>query len=97
MLHAARLGFTDQLDCPEPQRGDGDGEPNTDRHTPHTLPEALDALLADTAMCDVMGDDLVRAFVALRRYELDRWASEGAAWNPDTIDDWELSAYLPYY
>ena len=37
MLHAARLGFTERLPCPAPQTGDGDGDPNTELHTPQAL------------------------------------------------------------
>lgn len=97
MLHAARLGFTERLPCPAPQTGDGDGDPNTELHTPHTLPEALEALEADALMCDAMGADLTRAFLALRRYELGRWEANGEEWNPDEVTPWELANYLPYY
>ena len=97
MLDAARLGVEAGLVCPPPQAGDGDTEPNTDRHTPDTLGEALDALEADTAMCDAMGADLVRAYLALRRYELGRWEATGGTWDPHAVGDWELAAYLPYY
>jgi glutamine synthetase len=97
MLHAARLGVTRELQCPEPQIGNGDAEPNTDRHTPETLPDALAALQADSAMCEAMGSDLVRAYTALRRYELGRWEATGEQWDPHEIGEWELAAYLPYY
>lgn len=97
MLHAARLGFAEQLPCPAPQVGDGDGDPNTDLHTPHTLAEGLDALEADAVLCNAMGADLTRAFLALRRYELGRWTANGDEWNPDEITAWELASYLPYY
>lgn len=97
MLHATRLGFIEQLPCPSPQIGDGDGDPNTDLHTPHTLPEGLAALESDTQLCAAMGDDLTRAFLALRRYELGRWAAAGDTWNPDEVTAWELANYLPYY
>ncbi|MEO6654037.1 MAG: glutamine synthetase family protein [Ilumatobacteraceae bacterium] len=97
MLHAARLGFMEALPCPEPQAGDGDGEPNTDRHTPHTLPEGLAALERDEALCAEMGVDLTRAFLALRRYELGRAEASGEPWNPDEITTWELASYLPFY
>jgi glutamine synthetase len=97
MLNAARLGVTCELSCPEPQIGNGDAEPNTDRHTPETLPDALAALEADAAMCEAMGADLVRTYTALRRYELGRWEATGEKWDPQEIGEWELATYLPYY
>lgn len=97
MLNAALLGVVDGLDCGEPQRGDGDAEPNTDRHTPHTLAEALDAFEADSVLCEAMGPDLVRAFLAIRRDELRRWDESGNAWSVEEITDWELNEYLPFY
>jgi glutamine synthetase len=97
MLHATRLGVEAGMQCPEPQVGDGDSEPNTDRHAPERLVDALEALEADTAMCEAMGTDLVRAYTALRRYELGRWEAGGDTWDPQEIGEWELAAYLPYY
>jgi glutamine synthetase len=97
MLNAALLGAVDGIDCGEPQVGDGDSEPNTDRHTPHTLSEALDAFEADSVLCEAMGADLVRCFLAIRRDELARWEASGHAWSVDTITDWELTEYLPFY
>ena len=97
MLNAALLGVVDGLDCGEPQRGDGDAEPNTDRHTPHTLAEALDAFESDTVLCEAMGPDLVRAYLAIRRDEVRRWAATDNEWSVETITDWELAEYLPYF
>lgn len=97
MLNAALLGVAGGLECGEPQGGDGDATPNTDRHTPLTLGEALDALEADPAICDAMGADLVRAFVAIRRDDLARWEAAGEEWSVDSISPWELVQYLPFY
>jgi glutamine synthetase len=97
MLNAARLGVTAGLDCGDPQMGDGDVAPNTDRHTPLTLAEALDALEADPAICEAMGGDLVRAFVAIRRDEVQRWEKAGIDWSVETISRWELREYLAFY
>ena len=49
-LNAALLGVVDGADCGLPQIGDADAEPNTDRHTPHSLGEALDAVESDTVL-----------------------------------------------
>lgn len=97
MLNAALLGAVDGLDCGDPQRGDGDSAPNTDRHTPHNLAEALDAFEADSVLCEAMGADLVRCFLAIRRDELARWEASGHDWSVETITDWELAEYLPFY
>ena len=58
-LNAALLGVVDGVDCGDPQIGDADAAPNTDRHTPHTLAEALDAIEADTVLAEAMGPELV--------------------------------------
>ena len=97
MLNAALLGVVDGRDCGAPQIGDGDAEPNTDRHTPHTLGEALVAFEADTVLCEAMGPDLVRVFVAIRRDELARYEAANAEWTVESITDWELAEYLPFY
>ncbi len=97
MLNAALLGVVDGLDCGEPQRGDGDSEPNTDRHTPHTLAGALDAFESDAVLCEAMGPDLVRAYLAIRRDEVRRWDETGHEWSMEEVTDWELSEYLPFF
>jgi glutamine synthetase len=97
MLNAALLGVVDGLDCGEPQQGDGDTEPNTDRHTPHTLADALTAFEADSVLCEAMGPDLVRAYLAIRRDEVRRWEETGNEWSVEAITDWELTEYLPFF
>ena len=97
MLNAALLGVVDGFDCGDPQLGDADAEPNTDRHTPHTLAEALDAIEADTVLTEAMGPELVAAYLALRRHDLARWEATGEKWDPEQITPWELETYLPYY
>ncbi|MEX1107198.1 MAG: hypothetical protein WEB78_13445 [Ilumatobacteraceae bacterium] len=97
MLNAALLGAVDGLDCGDPQSGNGDEEPNTDRHTPESLAEALDAFEADTVLCEAMGPDLVRCFLAIRRDEVARWEATGNEWSVEAVTDYELSRYLPYY
>lgn len=97
MLNAARLGVMHQLDCGAPQAGNGDAEPNTDRHTPHDLADAVAAFEADSEIRAVMGDDLSRAFLAIARYELGRWEATGHQWSVEEVTAWELEQYLPFY
>ena len=97
MLNAALLGVVDGRDCGAPQIGDGDTEPNTDRHTPHTLDEALDAFEADTVLCEAMGADLVQGFLTIRSDELAKWEAADGTWDLETISSWELEQYLPFF
>ena len=46
-------------------------------------------------MIEAMGSEVVRAHLALRRYELGRWEAAGETWDPESIAAWELDAYLP--
>jgi glutamine synthetase len=97
MLNAALIGVVDGLDCGDPQMSDADAAPNTDRHTPHNLADALDAFEADTLLCEAMGADLVRAFLAIRRDELAKWEQADGTWDLESISPWELNRYLPFY
>ena len=97
MLNAALLGVVDGRDCGDPQIGDGDVKPNTDRHTPHDLGAALAALEADTVLCEAMGLDLVKAFVTIRNDELAKWKAADGTWDVSSISRWELEHYLPYF
>jgi glutamine synthetase len=67
------------------QTGDADAAPVTDRHVPHTLADALDALDADKALVTLLGETLVEAFAKLKRAEWERWS--------DAVTDWELREY----
>ena len=96
-LNAALLGVVDGADCGLPQLGDADAAPNTDRHSPHTLAEALDAVEADVVLTEAMGADLVATYLTLRRHEVARWEAAGDPWDPETITAWELDSYLPFY
>jgi glutamine synthetase len=97
MLNAALLGVVDGRDCGEPQFGDGDSSPNTDRHTPHDLGAALAALEADNVLCEAMGHDLVKAFLTIRKDEVAKWQAADGVWDPSTISAWELEHYLPFF
>lgn len=89
-LFAAGLdGVERGLALPEPQVGDADAAPNTDRHTPHTLAEALDALVADEVLCSAFHPDLIEVYVDLKRREWDRWLG--------AVTDWEQGEYSRVY
>jgi glutamine synthetase len=100
MLNAALVGVSEGLDCGDPQIGDADSEPNTDRHTPHSLADAIAAYEADTVLQEAMGADLSRAYLELRRYDLQRFLGAGNEWTDDAggvLTDWEMESYLHHY
>ncbi len=89
LLHAARLGVVDELDCPDPETGNCIDEVNTDRHVPESLGEALVALQADEALCDAMGSGFIEHFVHLKTTEWNKFTTH--------VTDWELAHYLPFH
>ncbi len=96
-LNAALLGVVDGIDCGDPQIGDADAAPNTDRHTPHTLAEAIDAVELDKVMTEAMGPELVRTYLTLRRHDVAQWEAAGEPWDPEAVSAWELDSFLPFY
>ena len=97
-LFAALLGVEDGADCGPPQIGQWlRPRGRALQHTPHTLWEALDAYEADGRLCEAMGADLTRCFLALRRDEVARWQATGNEFSMADITAWELDEYLPFY
>ena len=85
LLAAMLDGVERSLPLPEPQAGDGDAAPNTDRHTPHSLAEALDAFERDTILVDAVGADLSACLIKMKRDEWSRWNN--------AVTDWEHHNY----
>lgn len=89
-LFAAGLSGVERgLSLPEPQVGDADAAPNTDRHTPESLLEALDALAADDVLQSYFHPDLIEVYLELKRQECARWAA--------AVTDWEQDEYSRVY
>ncbi len=84
LLAAAYLGVREQDDPGEALVGYG-YDPERSPMLPTHLDEALDALEADTAMTQVLGETFVETFVAYKRDELRRFRSY--------ITDWEFTEY----
>ncbi|WP_295529729.1 glutamine synthetase family protein [Novosphingobium sp. Chol11] len=70
MLEAARLGFEGNYSCPAQELNDGLETTNTERHTPHSLPQALDALEADQVLSAALGADMISNYIAIKRQEV---------------------------
>ena len=60
---------------------------------PTTLAEALDALEADTVLREMLGEEFVKLFVAVKRHEIGKAraaiADAEAPGFRDTVDQWE--------
>lgn len=82
-------GVENSMTLPTPQGGEGDAAPNTDRHSPHDLPDALDALEQDQVLVEALGEDLVACFVKIKRAECARWAA--------AVTDWEHQEYGRFF
>ena len=85
LLSAMLHGVEDELPLPDPQVGDADAAPNTDRHAPHSLAEALDAVEKDSVLTEALGADLIRTFVGIKRTEVNRFNA--------AVTDWEIREY----
>jgi glutamine synthetase len=81
---AIYLGISEGLEPPAPLEGYG-YDPESAPMLPQSLPEALDALEADTALHGVLGEYFVEAFLTYKRNEVERFSR--------FITDWEFREY----
>ena len=81
---AAYLGVRDGLEPPAPLEGYG-YDPSKAQMLPQRLTDALDALEADTALHDVLGEHFVTSFLAYKRNEVERFERH--------VTDWEFREY----
>jgi len=88
LLQAALMGVEQGLELAAPETDDGLETINTDRHTPHDLGAALDALEADTVLTEAIGAELVANYLAIKREEL-RIVG-------DCDEAGQIAYYLPY-
>jgi glutamine synthetase len=71
VLQAALLGVRGRYPLPPVETKDAIDNVSTQRHTPHSLALALDALAADTALTAAVGAGLVANYCAIKRVEID--------------------------
>ena len=84
MLAAALLGIQNKTEAPEPLVGYG-YDVSRSAKLPQTLPQALDALEADTEFAALLGEPFVKTFLSYKRDEIERFNT----W----ITDWEFHEY----
>jgi glutamine synthetase len=90
LLLAGLDGIRRRLELPEPVSGDSYTleERAAGPPLPHDLRAALDAFEADALLREALGEPLVQAFLALKRFEVERYSR----W----VTDWELEEYASH-
>jgi len=79
-------GIENKIDPGDFASGDIYGaDPGTYQQMPFFLYEALEDLQQDKVICEAMGPELIKAFVALKQHELDKWRRH--------VSDWEFNTY----
>lgn len=84
LLAAVYLGIRDRIDPPAPLEGYG-YDPSRAELLPMSLPTALDALEADTALTEVLGKEFTTSYLAYKRNEVERFSRY--------VTDWEFREY----
>ena len=89
LLSAGLAGIEEGLKPPEPSRaGPAEEDPSLEP-LPTSLPEALGELEGEPATKDFFGEEFLKAYTAMRRHELSRFA--------DWVTDWEREEYLDLF
>ena len=89
LLSAGLAGIEEGLRPPEPSRGGPAEEDPSLEALPTSLPEALGELEGEPATKDFFGEEFLKAYTAMRRHELSRFA--------DWVTDWEREEYLDLF
>jgi glutamine synthetase len=88
LLGAGLLGIEQGLELGPPAVAPAEEDPSL-KPLPSTVVESLAAMEAEPAVAEMLGQDFVTAYAAMRRYELARFV--------DHVTDWEREEYLELY
>jgi glutamine synthetase len=98
LLLAGLDGIERDLTPPDPVVGDS--YRLDDAHAGSTLPSdlgaALDALEVDTVLTGKLGDKLVRTFVAMKRFEVERFQEAVGELDVEVVTQWEIEEYASH-
>ena len=98
ILLAGLDGIERELVPPEPVVGDGyraDAE-HAGSRLASGLGVALDALEADERLVEGLGRQLVATFVAMKRFEVERFAEQVGELDVEVVSQWELEEYAAH-
>jgi glutamine synthetase len=88
LLASGLLGIEDKLELEAPAHPPAE-EDESKPKLPTTLEESLSLLEGNDRITELLGEEFVKAYTVMRRYELQRFA--------DHVTDWELQEYLEIY
>ena len=98
LLLAGLDGIERDLTPPAPVVGDS--YRLDDAHAGSTLPAslgvALDALEADVVLTEKLGSQLVSTFVAMKRFEVERFTEAVGELDVETVTQWEIEEYASH-
>ncbi len=98
LLIAGLDGIERELDPGEPVVGDAYrlDDAHAGSRLPSDLGAALDALEADSVLVELLGHELVRTFVTMKRFEVQRFADEVGELDRNVITPWEVREYAAH-
>jgi glutamine synthetase len=98
LLAAGLDGIERELEPPAPVVGDAyrADEDHAGSRLPGDLATALDALEADVHLVEALGPELVATFVAVKRFEVQRFAEAVGVLDVDHVTEWELEEYASH-
>src|ERR1700730_8792395 len=88
LLASGLLGIEDKLEL-EPPANPPAEEDESKQKLPTTLEESMSPLEGDERITRLLGEEFVKAYTVMRRYELERFA--------DHVTDWEVQESLEIY
>jgi glutamine synthetase len=88
VVAAGLLGIESKDDLPTPSEGPSEEDPRHQKLA-GSLEESLAALKKDKAMREMLGEDFIKVFTAVKEAELARFRSH--------VTDWERNEYLELY
>jgi glutamine synthetase len=98
LLLAGLDGIERDLAPPDPVVGDAYrlDDAHSGTRLPADLGAALDALEADTWLAERLGAELVSTFLAMKRFEVERFAQEVGELDPEVVSAWEIEEYAAH-
>jgi glutamine synthetase len=94
VLAGGIVGIEQEIDPPPEMRIIAWGLPDTFPYLPRSITESADALEADKALADVIGDVMCSHWVNTRRWEWLAFHVTGGDPDATTVTDWELNSYF---